>query len=86
MHKLFSIGLVFCFIGLLSCMFCSSPGVEKVSSPGQTIYRLQDDYYVKRIVVDVEVLFVRCDKDGNLLSGPITVHYGKNRQTTVIGE
>lgn len=84
MHKLFSIGLVLCFIGLVSCMFCSSPGVKQI--PQTNIYRLQDDYYVKRLIIGVEVVYIRCDKDGNLLSGPITTHYGKNGQTTLIGE
>lgn len=78
-----SFGLVLCFVGLCM-MFCSSPGVKQI--PQTNIYRLQDDYYVKRLIIGVEVVFIRCDRDGNLLSGPITAHYGKNGQSTVIGE
>lgn len=85
MRWLTSVGLLLCFIGLTMCM-CNSPGVEKVPSSVSNVYRLQDDYYVRRLVVDTEILFIRCDKEGNLLSGPISTHYGKSGHTTVIGE
>lgn len=83
MHKLFLIGLVLCFVGL-AMMFCDSPGVEKVNDAD--VYRLQDDYYIKRIIVNTNVIYIRCDINGNLLSGPISTRYGKNGQTTAIGE
>lgn len=85
MRGLLSVGLLLCLIGL-TMMFCNSPGVERVPSLDSKIYRLQGDYYVRRLVVDTEVLFIRCDKEGNLLSGPISTHYGKNGHTTAIGE
>jgi hypothetical protein len=47
---------------------CSSPGVEKVSS---NIYQVEEDYYVKKVIIEGDKIYFRCDTNGNILSSPI---------------
>jgi hypothetical protein len=63
-----------CLAAVAVLLSCTSPGIEKVPRTSD-VYEVGGNFYVKRIFIEGDRIYFRCDKDGNILSGPVSVHY-----------
>jgi hypothetical protein len=65
---------LFCLSIVVVLLTCTSPGIEKVSRTSD-VYEVEGNLYVKRVFIQGDRIYFRCNQDGNILSGPVSVHY-----------
>lgn len=63
---------------------CTDKGISKQPKDDMQIFKLQEDFYLRRVSIEGTTIFIRCTEDGQFISNPVAVKYqsGKSSHTT----